>query len=144
MLLILDDSPVAVHVKQGELQKQKACLAQGLCNSAANTQQADFLRHILLIKTDFPICHFCTVKFFHVKASENKTSLADNNNFPWVLPLTNSARKKNLDYFSCDLCGALIYLIYVINIPKPFPIKLLISAVSFDTFHAPFLLVDFD
>lgn len=43
-----------------------------------------------------------------------------------------------------SLCGALIYLIYVINIPNTIPIKLLISAVSFDTFHAPFLLVDFD
>lgn len=77
----------------------------------------------------------------HSEGADNKTCLANSNNFPWVLRLSNRARKKKTLISSpVSLCGALIYLIYMINIPNAIPIILLISAY----FMQPLAPVAFD
>lgn len=42
------------------------------------------------------------------------------------------------------MCGALIYLIYVINIPKPYPLNFWFQHFHLTHFMRPFLLLDFD
>lgn len=84
---------------------------------------------------------------FHSEAADNKTCLANSNNFPWVLCLTNRARAVGAEggwggliSSPVSLCGALIYLIYMINIPNAVLIILPISAY----FTQPLVPGDFD